>query len=337
MNSSQIGPSIRSRDTSCDRRDREVLLRVDRLVKSYSDLVAVRDVSFRVLSGETFVIVGPNGSGKTSTVECIEGIREPDSGDISLMGLSPNVGPCTYNKLFGAQLQESSLPARIRLREALQLFAQCYRDPWEVGDLLDRIGFEPAQHRQFFDTLSGGQKRRLMLALALLGRPSLIILDEPTSGLDPHARLAMWNLLDQAIADGTTILMTTHDLVEAQEHGTTVALFDEGKIRALGTPQGLIEAQSYHSKIRIQYGEKVHRIVKDTSGCRMTRQIEGSLYGFGDVDFALSAAAKLRREAPATAAQMITGPVSLEDVYMILTTNDNHGDYINKKSQEASQ
>lgn len=334
MNSNQIGPSIRSRDTSGDHRDREVLLRVDRLVKSYGDFVAVRDVSFRVHSGEVFVIVGPNGSGKTSTVECIEGIREPDSGDISLMGYDPSVGPYTYNKLFGAQLQESSLPARIRLREALQLFSQYYRDPWDVGDLLDRVGFEPTHHRQYFDTLSGGQKRRLMLALALLGRPTLIILDEPTSGLDPHARLAMWNLLDQAIADGTTILMTTHDLVEAQEHGTTVALFDEGQIRALGTSQELIEAQAYHSKIRIQYNEKVHGIVKDTSGCQMTRQIEGSLYGFGDVDFAFSAATNLRQETPASAAQMITGPVTLEDVYMILTTNDNHIDYINKKRQE---
>lgn len=337
MNTSQIRPSVRSRDSSGDCRDREVLLQVDSLVKSYGDFVAVRDLSFRVHSGDIFVIVGPNGSGKTSTVECIEGIREPDSGDISLMGISPKVGPCTYNKLFGAQLQESSLPARIRLRETLQLFSKYYRESWDIDDLLERVGFEPAQHRQFFDTLSGGEKRRLMLALALLGRPSLIILDEPTSGLDPHARLAIWNLLDQAIADGATILMTTHDLVEAQEHGTTVALFDEGKIRALGKPQDLIEAQGYDSKIRVRYNETIHTIVKKTSGCLMTRQIEGTLYGFGDVDFAFLAATKLQHEESSSSVQMITGPVTLEDVYMILTTGDNQVDSINTKSQEGSQ
>ena len=240
----------------------------------------------------------------------------------------------TYNKLFGAQLQESSLPARIRLRETLQFFAQYYRDPWDVSDLLKQVGFEPTQYRQFFDTLSGGQKRRLMLALALLGCPRLLILDEPTSGLDPHARLAMWNLLYQAIADGMTILMTTHDLVEAQEHGTTVALFDKGKIRATGTPQELIEDQGYHSKIRIQYDEKVHAIVQDTDGCRMTRRIAGSLYGFGNVDFALLAATRVRRMAPAFVAQMTVGPVSLEDVYMILAGDDDHVESSNKRKEK---
>lgn len=326
MNSSQIDRPIRSPHTSADCCDREVLLRVDRLVKSYGDFVAVRGVSFRVNFGDIFVIVGPNGSGKTSTVECIEGIREADGGEINLMGFGPKVGHYTYNKLFGAQLQESSLPARIRVREVLQLFSEYYRDSWDVNDLLDRVGFEPAQHRQYFDALSGGQKRRLMLALALLGRPRLLILDEPTSGLDPHARLVMWNLLNQAIVDGTSILMTTHDLIEAEEHGTTVALFNEGKIRAIGTPQELIEDQVHHSKIRIPYNEKVHDLVKNTDGCGMTRQIEGTLYGFGNVDFALTAATRVRREAKALSAQMIVGPVSLEDVYMIITTDDTTDD-----------
>lgn len=335
MNSSQVDPPTRDRDVSGVSHDGEVLLRVDGLVKSYGDLVAVRDVSFRVHSGEIFIVVGPNGSGKTTTLECIEGLREPDSGEISLVGFRPSVGSFTYNKLFGAQLQESSLPARIRVREVLDFFAHYYRDPWDVSELLDRVGFEPKHYRQFFDTLSGGQKRRLMLALALLGHQRLLILDEPTSGLDPHARLAIWNLLYQAVSDGVTILMTTHDLVEAQEHGTTVALFDEGRIRATGTPQELIEDQGFHSKIRIQYNEKVHVIVKSTDGCRLTRQIAGSLYGFGEVDFALLAATRIRREAPALVAQMTVGPVNLEDIYMILASADNHVESTNKSKENS--
>ena len=322
MNSDRINQPIHSRISSKEVGNDELLLFVDNLVKSYGNLVAVNDVSFQVCSGETFVIVGPNGSGKTTTVECIEGILKPDSGNISLMGISPGGDSFAYNRLFGAQLQESSLPARIRLRETLQLFSQYYSNPWDVDELLCQVGFVPKQHRQFFDTLSGGQKRRTMLALALLGRPNLIILDEPTSGLDPHARLAIWNLLEQAVATGTTILMTTHDLLEAQEHGKTVALFDYGKIRALGSPQELIEAQPYRSRIRIPYNEAVRRIVQNANGCQMTTQIEGFLYGFGDFDFAITVSEKLRRDMPETAIPMMTGPINLEDIYMLLTSDN---------------
>ncbi len=316
-NTEMIGPSD-------DDGDDEVLLRVDRLVKSYGNIAAVRNVSFQVCRSDVFVIVGPNGSGKTSTVECIEGIREPDSGKISLMGVQAHGDSRIYNKLFGAQLQESSLPERIRIHEALKLFARYYSDPWDVGELLERIGFEVTQHRQFFDTLSGGQKRRVMLALALLGRPRMIILDEPTAGLDPHARLTVWNLIEHAIADGTTILMTTHDLAEAQEHATKVALFSKGKIVALGTPQELIHSKPYRSKIRVQHNAKVHAIINATDGCELTRQIEGWLYGFGDADFAFLAASRLRQEEPSFVGQLTVGPVNLEDIYMLLTTDDNN-------------
>lgn len=299
----------------------DVLLSVKHLVKTYGDFVAVDNVSFDVHAGEIFVIVGPNGSGKTSTVECIEGLRDADAGEIRLMGMSPDVGPHAYNKIFGAQLQESSLPARIRVRETLQLFAHYYPDPWDIDELLDRVGLDKAQHRQYFDTLSGGQKRRLMLALALLGRPKLIILDEPTSGLDPHARLAMWTLLHQAVDDGTTILMTTHDLIEAQEHGTRVALFDEGAIKAIGTPPELIAAQTHITKVRTRSNAKLSAVIGGVAGWHMTRQIEGVLYAFGDADFALLAAAEVRAHDPDAAHQLITGPVTLEDIYLILTTD----------------
>lgn len=314
----QIDPELSAAEPTAGT---EVLLSVTDLVKSYGDFVAVDGVSFEVRSGEIFVIVGPNGSGKTSTVECIEGLRHPDSGHISLLGQSPDVGPAVYNKIFGAQLQESSLPARIRVKETLELFAHYYDDPWDVDELLSQVGLEPAQHRQYFDTLSGGQKRRLMLALAMLGRPQLIILDEPTSGLDPHARLAMWTLLHQAVADGTTILMTTHDLVEAQEHGSRVALFNEGKVQAVGTPRELIDGEGHRSKVRLRTDETMSEIIAAVDGCNMTRQIEGALYGFGDEEFALKASAAVRDANPDLAHNLISGPVSLEDIYMILTTN----------------
>lgn len=317
-----IRPDVVSTEDAHDRSDGpDNLLSVQNLVKSYGDFVAVDDVSFEVATGEIFVIVGPNGSGKTSTVECIEGLREADRGRISLLGHSPDVGPTIYNKMFGAQLQESSLPARIRVRETLKLFAHYYEDPWDVDELLDRVGMEPSHHHQYFDTLSGGQKRRLMLALALLGRPQLIILDEPTSGLDPHARLAMWTLLHQAVADGTTILMTTHDLDEAQEHGSRVALFTEGRIRAVGTPRELIDAHGYESMIRTRYTAPIRQLIAGCEGCKMTRQIEGALYAFGDATFATEAARAVREADLNGAQQLLPGPVTLEDIYMILTTD----------------
>ncbi|QWF80404.1 ABC transporter ATP-binding protein [Amycolatopsis sp. CA-230715] len=215
------------------------LIEVRNLHKRYRDHVAVDDVSFTVERGEIFGLLGTNGAGKTTTVECVQGLRTPDSGTISVLGLDPRTDHAALRQRLGSQLQESQLPEKIRVSEALDLFASFYADPEDPGYLMDQFGLRDKAN-SYFGTLSGGQKQRLSIALALVGRPEVAVLDELTTGLDPHARRDTWKVIESVRDTGVTLVLVTHFMDEAERLCDRVAVLDAGRIVATGTPLELM-------------------------------------------------------------------------------------------------
>jgi ABC-2 type transport system ATP-binding protein len=214
------------------------IVTVQNLVKRYGDFVAVDHVSFSVQKGEIFGIIGPNGAGKTTTVECISGLRVPDSGLIQVCGLSPQKDRKEIREFVGVQLQQSALPPRLKVGEAVELFASFYPDPLNPDDLLDSLGIKHIQDVQF-RKLSGGEKQRLSIALALVGNPRIAILDELTTGLDPEARRETWALIERMRDRGVTVILVTHFMDEAERLCDHLALIDHGVVRALDTPEAI--------------------------------------------------------------------------------------------------
>jgi len=213
-------------------------IEVRSLKKTYGETTAVADVSFDVGEGEIFGILGPNGAGKTTTVECVSGLRTPDSGAVRVLGLDPGRDHEELRQVLGVQLQESRLPAKIQVREALELYASFYREPADIDSLLTQWDLaDKAKAR--FGKLSGGQKQRLAVALAVVGNPRVVVLDELTTGLDPHARRIAWEMVEQVRADGVTVLLVTHFMEEAERLCDRVAIIDAGRVVAVDTPAGL--------------------------------------------------------------------------------------------------
>ena len=222
---------------------------VEHLRKTYPGTVAVDDVSFTVEEGEIFGILGPNGAGKTTTVECVIGLRTPDSGTIRIMAFDPHVDRAQVHAIVGAQLQTSALQPKLRVAEILDLYRSFYRDPADVGELLDALGLRE-KRSAYYKSLSGGQKQRLSLALALVGRPKIAILDEMTTGLDPQARRDTWELIEGVRDRGITVVLVTHYMDEAERLCDRVALVDEGRIVALDTPAALAEQAGGGKRVR---------------------------------------------------------------------------------------
>jgi ABC-2 type transport system ATP-binding protein len=221
---------------------------VQHVVKKYGHQVAVDDVSLSINQGEIFGIIGPNGAGKTTTVECISGLRAPDSGSISVFGLSPRKDRNKIREFVGVQLQESALPPRIKVREAVRLFASSYSNPLDPDQLLESLGIKQIANSSF-KNLSGGQKQRVSVALALVGNPKLAILDELTTGLDPEARREIWSLIEQMRDRGVTVILVTHFMDEAERLCDRLALIDHGAVIALDTPEA-IAAKAGGSRVR---------------------------------------------------------------------------------------
>jgi ABC-2 type transport system ATP-binding protein len=217
----------------------DAVIRVQALRKSYGTTLAVDGVSFDVARGEIFGLIGPNGAGKTTTMECVEGLRAPDSGTISVLGLDPVRDVRALQERIGVQLQEAQLQKRITVREAVDLWTALYRAPVDGGRLLDQLGLREKQHAWFM-TLSGGQKQRLLIALALVNDPEVVFLDELTTGLDPQARRAIWELVRGIRARGKTVFLTTHLMEEAERLCDRVAIIDRGRLVDLGTPAELV-------------------------------------------------------------------------------------------------
>lgn len=226
----------------------ESLITVRHLTKRYGSLLAVDDVSLSIRQGEIFGLIGPNGAGKTTTVECISGLRVPDSGSVSVHGLSPQDSRDRIREFVGVQLQESALPPRLRVGEAVRLFASFYPKPLDPNELLESLGMKSVANSAF-RKLSGGQKQRLSIALALVGNPTIAILDELTTGLDPEARRETWALIERMRDRGVTVILVTHFMDEAERLCDRLALISHGAIKALGTPEA-IAAQAGGSRVR---------------------------------------------------------------------------------------
>ena len=215
------------------------MVNVRELRKRYDGIEAVRGVNFSIEPGEIFGLLGPNGAGKTTTVECLVGLREPDAGELEVCGIDARRHPRQVKEKIGVALQATSLQDKITPREALRLFGSFYRTPVAPEGLLNRFGLAEKADAAL-DTLSGGQRQRLALALAFVNRPQLVFLDEPTTGLDPQSRRELHASILQMKRDGHTVLFTTHYLDEAETLCDRVAIIDQGRIVAAGTPRELV-------------------------------------------------------------------------------------------------
>jgi ABC-2 type transport system ATP-binding protein len=216
------------------------VIRVSRIRKTYGRTVAVDDVSFEVDDGEIFGLIGPNGAGKTTTMECIEGVRTPDRGTISVLGLDPFRDVFKLQNRIGVQLQQAQLQKRIKVWEAVDLWASLYPKAVDGQRLLEQLGLSD-KHDAWFMTLSGGQKQRLFIALALINDPEVVFLDELTTGLDPQARRAIWDLVRGIRERGKTVFLTTHLMEEAERLCDRVAIIEHGRIIDMDRPDRLVD------------------------------------------------------------------------------------------------
>lgn len=291
------------------------------LMKHYGAIRAVDGLSFDVRRGEVFGLLGPNGAGKTTTVEILEGYRAADAGEVRVLGLDPVGDEATLRNRIGVMLQEGGLYPGLRVHELLRLFASYYEHPLEIDRLLERVGLTDA-NRHMVRRLSGGQRQRLSLACALVGRPELVFLDEPTAGMDPQARATTWELIRDVVSEGSTVVLTTHLLDEAERICDRVAIVASGRLASLGTPHELTsDARTRHVRfttaapIALQslastLGIDVNAIVEDRP-CQYTVQADGT------PGFVADLAAYLRDHDVAIGSLEI-GRRSLEDVFLQL-------------------
>src|SRR6202030_1969360 len=227
------------------------ILQVENLVKRYGDVQAVRGVSFSVDEGEVFGLLGPNGAGKTTTVEILEGLRNPDGGSVRVCGFDPQVSARELKHEIGASLQSTSLPDKLRVMEALRLFAGFYKRRRDPEELLRRFGLEEKRNT-YYSKLSGGQKQRLALAMALVNDPRVLFFDEPTAGLDPQVRREIYDIIEELKREKKTIVMTTHYIEEAERLCDRVAIVDHGTVIALGTPRELKDRSGDKTRLEVR-------------------------------------------------------------------------------------
>jgi ABC-2 type transport system ATP-binding protein len=238
---------------------------VRNLSKRYGRTVAIADVSLDVIEGEIFGLIGPNGAGKTTTMECIQGSRRPDGGAITVLGLDPRRDPTAIRRRIGVQHQEAQLQKRIKVWEALDLWASLYdrRSVIDADLLLTRLGLAGKRDARFMN-LSGGQKQRLFIALALIHQPELVFLDELTTGLDPQARRAIWELVRDIRARGSTVFLTTHLMEEAERLCDRVAIIEHGRVIEMGTPLELVARHCPERRVVYttvaEDGERLHEL-----------------------------------------------------------------------------
>ena len=288
------------------------------LRKSYGGRAAVDGVAFTVEEGEIFGILGPNGAGKTTTVECVEGLRVPDSGRVRVAGLDPVADHQEVARLLGAQLQQSELQPKLTVREALELYASFYPRPADWRPLAERLGLAPKLTTRFAK-LSGGQKQRLFIALALIGDPRVVVLDELTTGLDPRARRDTWELIEDIRAGGVTVLLVTHFMEEAQRLCDRVAVIDRGRVAALDTPAGLIRRSAGATVIGFTPSAPLDDAeLAALPGLASVRRQDGRLTLSG-TDETVDAVLTLLARTRVTAHQLRVTDATLDDAFLDLT------------------
>jgi ABC-2 type transport system ATP-binding protein len=277
-------------------------IEVSGLRKSYGSYQALQDVSFTIAEGEVFGLLGPNGAGKTTTVEILEGYRDRSGGDVRVLGFDPQAGARAFRERIGVVLQSSSIYPSLSVRENLLLFAGYYAHPRDVDEVIELVGLDE-KPKASVRTLSGGQKRRLDLGLALVGDPDLVFLDEPTTGFDPAARRNAWDMIRSLRSLGKTVLLTTHYLDEAEQLADRVAVLREGRIIRIGTPRELTTSDL---EVEIRYrrdGEEV--LVRTNEPTRVLHELTAEAVARGEELERL----EVRRP-------------TLEDVYLSLVRED---------------
>ena len=252
------------------------IIQVESLFKSYGTVEALRGVSFAVEEGEVFGLLGPNGAGKTTTVEILEGMRTPDRGVARVCGLDPLKCGEQYKETIGAVLQSTSLPDKIRVKEAIDLFAKFYAHRASTDDLLRRFQLDEKRNA-FYSQLSGGQKQRLALAMALVNDPQVVFLDEPTAGLDPQVRREIYDIIEEMKRTKKTVLLTTHYIEEAERLCDRVAIVDAGRVIAQGTPRELKQGSAGTTRIEVRLARPMPdgRLAK-LDGVADCREFDGS-------------------------------------------------------------
>jgi ABC-2 type transport system ATP-binding protein len=249
------------------------IIEVHNLTKHYGPVQALRGVSFEVQEGEVFGLLGPNGAGKTSTVEILEGLRPPDGGIVSVCGLDPQTPGDTFKQEIGAVLQATALPDKLRVGEAVSMFASFYKRRRDPAALLKRFGLEEKRNT-FYSQLSGGQKQRLALAMSLVNEPRVLFLDEPTAGLDPQVRREIYTIIEELKKERKTILLTTHYIEEAEKLCDRVAIVDQGRVIAQGTPRELKERSAGTTRIELRLArpesDSALKQLEGVADCRAT-------------------------------------------------------------------
>jgi len=295
------------------------LIEVHDLRKAYDDVVAVDGISFEVAKGEIFGMVGPNGAGKTTTIECIEGLRRADGGQVRIFGQDPLENRAAIAERIGIQLQESALPARLRVAEALWLFGSFYKRRADADELLRQLGLIEKKS-SVFTKLSGGQKQRLYIALALINLPEVVFLDELTTGLDPQARRAMWDLVRSIREQGRTVFLTTHFMEEAERLCDRVAILDNGRIVAIDTPEALIRSLNGEKRLvmTIPAGQDLGMLRQVPQISRMEHSGD-RLVVYGFKDGLARAVINALEDSGVAFEDLRTEQPNLEDVFLALT------------------
>jgi ABC-2 type transport system ATP-binding protein len=294
------------------------VIEVDHLHKQYRDRVAVDDLSFTVERGEIFGILGPNGAGKTTTVEIIEGLRTPDAGTVRVLGLDPRRDRAELRRRVGAQLQESELPEKLKVWEAMELYGSFYDRPADAERLLEDLGLADERNTRY-GKLSGGQRQRLSIALALVGNPELAILDELTTGLDPNARRDTWELIEQIRDRGVTVVLVTHFMEEAERLADRVALIDGGRLVAIDSPAGLVSRIESEQRLRFRPSTPLEdRLLTDLPQVREVTRRGSWVLVTGTGDLLQAVTAVLARN-HIVAADLRAEQASLDDAFVALT------------------
>ena len=294
------------------------VIEVEHLHKQYRGHVAVDDLSFTVERGEIFGVLGPNGAGKTTTVEIIEGLRTPDGGTVRVLGLDPQRDRAELRRRVGAQLQESELPEKLKVWEAMELYGSFYDRPADAERLLEDLGLADPRNTRY-GKLSGGQRQRLSIALALVGNPELAILDELTTGLDPNARRDTWELIEQIRDRGVTVVLITHLMEEAERLADRVALIDGGRLVAIDSPAGLVSRIDTTQRLRFRPSAPLDDpLLSDLPEVREVTRRGSWVLVTGTGDLLQAVTAVLARN-HIVAAELRTEQASLDDAFVALT------------------
>ncbi|MEU5994805.1 ABC transporter ATP-binding protein [Spirillospora sp. NPDC047418] len=294
------------------------IIEVNGLRKVYGGRPAVDGVTFAVEEGEIFGILGSNGAGKTTTVECLEGLRRPDGGAVRVAGLDPRTDRAELTGILGVQLQESELQEKLTVREALELYSAFYPNPADWRELAERLGITGKLTTRF-GKLSGGQKQRLFIALALIGRPRIVVLDELTTGLDPRARRDTWTLIEEVRASGVTVVLVTHFMEEAQRLCDRIAVFKQGRVAALDTPTGLILRSAGGTVLSFTPSRPLGEDdLADLPGAATIERRDGRLTVHG-TDATVNAVISLLARRQITAERLRVTDATLDDAFLELT------------------